>query len=102
MKSSIRNGRLDTLRGFAILLVIGVHFHFYPAGNGVVASIAAFWRQVGPVGVILFFVLSGFLIGSSITDRNAKVFLCQYPSIFDSTGASNYILFITYLLPTVS
>jgi peptidoglycan/LPS O-acetylase OafA/YrhL len=72
MTKGNRNGRLDALRGIAILLVLGVHFHFYPSGHGVIAFIAAVWRQIGPVGVDLFFVLSGFLIGSLLLTEMEK------------------------------
>jgi peptidoglycan/LPS O-acetylase OafA/YrhL len=44
---------LDVLRGFAILLVMGVHVPAYPI-----------WSTVGGWGVDLFFVLSGFLISN--------------------------------------
>ena len=43
---------IDVLRGLAILLVMGVHVQAYPI-----------WSTVGWIGVDLFFVLSGFLIG---------------------------------------
>jgi peptidoglycan/LPS O-acetylase OafA/YrhL len=64
MNKSNRNARLDALRGIAILLVLGVHFHFYPPEGSFIAWISLTWRRIGPVGVVLFFVLSGFLIGS--------------------------------------
>jgi peptidoglycan/LPS O-acetylase OafA/YrhL len=44
---------LDMLRGFAILLVMGVHVPAYPI-----------WSTIGGWGVDLFFVLSGFLISN--------------------------------------
>src|ERR1700687_860940 len=48
-----RTVELDVLRGFAILLVMGVHVPAYPI-----------WSTVGIFGVDLFFVLSGFLIST--------------------------------------
>jgi peptidoglycan/LPS O-acetylase OafA/YrhL len=45
--------QLDVLRGFAILLVMGVHVPAYPI-----------WSTIGGWGVDLFFVLSGFLIAN--------------------------------------
>jgi peptidoglycan/LPS O-acetylase OafA/YrhL len=45
--------QLDVLRGFAILLVMGVHVPAYPI-----------WSTIGGWGVDLFFVLSGFLISN--------------------------------------
>jgi peptidoglycan/LPS O-acetylase OafA/YrhL len=45
--------QLDVLRGFAILLVMGVHVPAYPI-----------WSTIGSWGVDLFFVLSGFLIAN--------------------------------------
>lgn len=44
---------LDVLRGFAIVLVMGVHVPAYPI-----------WSTFGGFGVDLFFVLSGFLISN--------------------------------------
>jgi peptidoglycan/LPS O-acetylase OafA/YrhL len=48
-----RTAELDVLRGFAILLVMGVHVQAYPI-----------WSTFGGFGVDLFFVLSGFLISN--------------------------------------
>lgn len=44
---------LDILRGVAVLMVMGPHLPAYPV-----------WAKVGGWGVILFFVLSGFLISN--------------------------------------
>lgn len=84
-----RIASLDFLRGVAILLVIFSHARIVPGfspegidqGNALVSIIGklsdfAFWRSVmtGWVGVDLFFVLSGYLIGglliSELEERN--------------------------------
>src|SRR5271168_1620476 len=53
--------QLDVLRGFAILLVMGVHVPAYPI-----------WSTVGGWGVDLFFVLSGFLISNLLFTEYRK------------------------------
>jgi peptidoglycan/LPS O-acetylase OafA/YrhL len=55
--------QLDALRAFAVLAVLA--FHYVP---GVSASL-----QLGPIGVRLFFVLSGFLITGILLDCRRAV-----------------------------
>lgn len=57
-----RKIELDFVRGIAILLVMGFHYSF-PATGSPLDSIAGTWKAVGWIGVDLFFVLSGFLVG---------------------------------------
>ena len=57
-----RNLQLDVLRGMAILLVMGRHLEM-PRPDGGIGVLAEAWLTIGWLGVDLFFVLSGFLIG---------------------------------------
>lgn len=59
----VRDQSLDFVRGIAILLVIGAHFPFDVRGDRFASALAYPGLKVGWVGVDLFFVLSGFLIG---------------------------------------
>ncbi len=53
---------LDTLRAIAILLVMLFHLNL----QGIIPAVIGPVAKVGWVGVDLFFVLSGFLIGSQL------------------------------------
>ncbi|CAN5349299.1 acyltransferase [soil metagenome] len=61
-----RNHQIDFLRGLAILIVVGRHppVSFNQAGE--LSGFAWYWFNCGWMGVDLFFVLSGFLIGSGL------------------------------------
>ena len=55
---------LDFLRGVAILLVMGAHMPGEGLSEGVPAGgVLRGWHFIGWIGVDLFFVLSGFLVG---------------------------------------
>lgn len=60
----LRLPELDFLRGVAILLVLGRHIMRIPGPEaGFVSTFFFAWRDIGWIGVDLFFVLSGFLVG---------------------------------------
>lgn len=58
---------LDGLRGIAILLVVGVH-----SGNALWPEAQAWLAPGGPLGVDLFFVLSGFLITALLLGEHER------------------------------
>lgn len=55
--------QLDVLRGVAILLVMFTHTTLQPKEAGTWEPVLSYVRYLGPSGVDLFFVLSGFLVG---------------------------------------
>lgn len=61
-----RNHQIDFLRGLAILIVIGRHPPIYSDHAGVLSGLSWYWWNCGWMGVDLFFVLSGFLIGNGL------------------------------------
>ena len=70
ISSMRRNGAIDELRGLAILAVVCSHVGLVygldsPLGFGLAAS------ELG-VGVDLFFVLSGYVIGQNVAAMRAK------------------------------
>lgn len=66
------NPALDGLRGVAILLVLLHHFRIPHDRESFGSSVYINLRDVGWVGVDLFFVLSGFLIGSILIKSYGK------------------------------
>lgn len=58
---------LDGLRGIAVLLVVLVH-----SGNSLWPDASGWLAKGGPLGVHLFFVLSGFLITTLLLDERAR------------------------------
>ena len=66
-------GAMEGLRGFAVLLVFSVHYvssiEPWIAQNADLLAFAKTLKQIGNSGVDLFFVLSGYLIYSSVASR---------------------------------
>src|SRR5215475_6175188 len=62
IKSS-RVVQLDWVRGLAILLVIDYHAIRFDSNNALARADAFIGNRIGWMGVDLFFVLSGFLVG---------------------------------------
>jgi peptidoglycan/LPS O-acetylase OafA/YrhL len=95
-----RNLQLDVLRGVAMLLVIGHHL-LMPLPSGVIGAFALAWVWVGGLGVDLFFVLSGFLIGGLLLtelDRHGRI---DVPRFLVRRGLKiypPYLVFIVYLV----
>lgn len=70
-----REGRrldLDVVRGLAIVLALGWHFSGERTGNVVLDALTWPGRSFGWAGVDLFFVLSGFLLGSLVLKDRAR------------------------------
>ena len=97
MKANHRNIPIDCLRGIACLLVIGAHFHF-DAPSGPVGYFAETWKRVGPVGVDLFFVLSGFLIGSLLITEMQSHGKLNVPRFLIRRGFKLYPVYYLFML----
>jgi hypothetical protein len=64
--------QLDLVRGIAILSVIEYHAVAVPIQNVWASSFDYVFKRIGWMGVDLFFVLSGFLIGGRLTQGFLK------------------------------
>ncbi len=78
--SASRMPAMEGLRGFAVLLVFGVHFHalfgqHLPA-NSVTFGFSLLWESIGHSGVDLFFLLSGYLIYGAVIGK--KIVLLKF------------------------
>jgi peptidoglycan/LPS O-acetylase OafA/YrhL len=63
---------LDVIRGLAIVLALGWHFSRHASGNWFLDALQWPGRTFGWAGVDLFFVLSGFLVGSLVLKEHKK------------------------------
>jgi peptidoglycan/LPS O-acetylase OafA/YrhL len=100
-----RNLQLDFLRGIAILLVFGRHLEM-PRPGGVTGAFADFWFTIGWLGVDLFFVLSGFLIGGLLISEHQKHGSISVGRFLFRRGLKiypPYFVFLAYLIfmPTI-
>lgn len=73
---------LDVLRGAAILLVLGIHTSFRLPDDAWGHRFFLAWRRIGWVGVDLFFVLSGFLIGGLLFAEHRNSGRIRYGRFF--------------------
>jgi len=100
MKSARRNLPLDVLRGVAVLLVFGRHLEL-PRPPGIAGHFAEAWFRLGWLGVDLFFVLSGFLIGGLLLSEVQHHGRIDIPRFFVRRGLKiypPYLAFIAYLI----
>jgi peptidoglycan/LPS O-acetylase OafA/YrhL len=64
--------QLDFVRGIAILAVMAYHFRTVPVQNPVARGFDFVSKRIGWMGVDLFFVLSGFLVGGLLVQELLK------------------------------
>jgi peptidoglycan/LPS O-acetylase OafA/YrhL len=92
--------QLDVLRGIAILLVVGRHLEISQP-DGLVGVLARTWFALGWIGVDLFFVLSGFLIGGLLLSEHRKHGEIHVGRFLLRRGLKiypPYLVFIAYLV----
>jgi peptidoglycan/LPS O-acetylase OafA/YrhL len=86
----LRLVQLDLLRAIALMLVLGRH----KFGS-------TFWDHVGWIGVDLFFVLSGFLVGGLLFSEYQKKGKIDFKTFFIRRGLRVYLPFYLLILVTV-
>lgn len=84
-----RNLQLDVMRGVAILLVIGRHLELEDP-DGPLGGVSWLWHRIGWIGVDLFFVLSGFLIGGLLLSELARHGRLDVPRFLVRRGLKLY------------
>src|SRR5262249_35905839 len=98
LSASHRLPELDVLRGVAILLVLGRHIYdIPPEASPWTAAIFRAWRNFGWIGVDLFFVLSGFLIGGLIFAEAIRYGTIQPVRFLIRRGLKIYPAFYAFL-----
>ena len=98
---SVRSAPLDALRGLAVLAVLGVHLQPGGAGGPRTQAVLALWEAHGWVGVDVFFVLSGFLIGSLLIREQEQTGTVRVGRFLIRRGFKIYPLYYTMLLWTM-
>ena len=98
---SDRSAPLDALRGLAVLAVLGVHLQPGGVGGPRTQAVLALWEAHGWVGVDLFFVLSGFLIGSLLIREQEQTGAVRVGRFLIRRGFKIYPLYYTMLLWTM-
>ena len=102
MKLAQRSVGLDLLRALAVLLVLGRHMNPpTPDEHGVVRAIADVWIRGGWIGVDLFFVLSGFLIGGLLFAEHVRHGTIHVGRFLVRRGFKIYPAFYAFLALTV-
>jgi peptidoglycan/LPS O-acetylase OafA/YrhL len=99
-RRSARNLQLDVLRGVAILLVFGRHLELAQP-QGATGDFAQAWFRIGWLGVDLFFVLSGFLIGGLLISelrKHGKIDVMRFLVRRGLKIYPAYFVFIAYLI----
>ena len=75
--AGVRMPPMEGLRGLAVLLVFGVHFHAlfgqHLPVNSATFAISSIWESIGHSGVDLFFLMSGFLIYGAVIGRKTPI-----------------------------
>ena len=97
-RRQVRIEGLDTLRALAIMLVFAYHYEIFVAH----APAFGWFGKVGWIGVDLFFVLSGYLIGNGLLQGgvDARRFSLRafYARRFLRTLPSYYVVLLFYFL----
>jgi peptidoglycan/LPS O-acetylase OafA/YrhL len=88
---------LDLLRGLAILLVLGRHLIWIPDSPGIVETFFRGWRHIGWMGVDLFFVLSGFLVGGLLIREGTRTGTIRPVSFLVRRGLRIYPAFYLFI-----
>jgi peptidoglycan/LPS O-acetylase OafA/YrhL len=102
MQLAQRSISLDVLRAAAVLLVLGRHMNPPPESeHWLTHAVAGVWIRGGWVGVDLFFVLSGFLIGGLLFAEHVRHGTIHVGRFLIRRGFKIYPAFYVFLALTV-